>query len=115
MAYLLLKNRDDCSMGLNDPKKKKRSGLPFPVDQDDLQAVLRKLAHIKRKVMDGDPPLPEHIASSTDCKYCSYKYLCHDATRRARQKHEPVIKYPDPKVNVQHVVAKEESDGTDTG
>jgi len=107
--YLLLKDRSDCGLGLYNPDTNEHTGLLYPVDQDDLTTILRKLANIKRKVMDGTPPMPEHIASSSDCKYCPFKYLCHDATRRARQKQEPAIRYPDPKVQINHVVATEDA------
>ncbi|KPJ97091.1 MAG: hypothetical protein AMJ55_00290 [Gammaproteobacteria bacterium SG8_15] len=112
LVYLVLKDRSDCNIGLWSGVL--HQGLLFEVGEDDVQAILRKLASIHRKVMDGDPPVPGYLPGSNDCKWCEFRYACHDYTKRKKKGQEPHLLYPDPAITLPD--APEEGDeDTDSG
>lgn len=110
-VYVLIKNRDMCQTGVyNDDTSARHGGTEFSRDDEQNEKTLKKLANIKRKVMDGVPPPPAGPPGSKECGYCKFKYLCHDADKRAKRKLTPTVVYPDPAI----VIDQLEQDDADS-
>lgn len=110
-AYLVVKDRSGCTMGVHNRETGDRfGGGYFTYDPDLFNDQLRRLHRIKMRVLDGSPPPPEYTAGSPTCKRCDYRYACHGATKRRQRGLTPAMVYPDPAVGLEF---EENDNGSD--
>lgn len=104
VAYLLPKNRSFATLGLDtlltDGVYPGRCGIFIKKDEERMDALLNRLAGIWRAVREGDRPELEigMVPSCSECRWCNFRYLCHDADKRAKKGQEPAVVYPGPKM-----------------
>jgi hypothetical protein len=103
----VLKDRSNCHIGLHLPDGEVVGGVVFDKDQAAMEKVKRRCVAVKRSVLDGKPPIPEHTAGSRDCSYCPFYYACHETFKRKKAGLTPTMVYPDPLIDVDFL---EESD-----
>jgi CRISPR/Cas system-associated exonuclease Cas4 (RecB family) len=91
-VYLFLVGRANNSVGVADvaPAKlgtwdplrgKRAGGVVWEVEQADKENILQKAADIKRDLLNGEPPPPEYVDGSRECRQCPAYYLCHGAKK----------------------------------
>ena len=114
-AYLVTKDRGSATIGIyrdiKDAKGKptgniRRSGIVIN-DSDDLWLfLLKRFAYILRQVEKGTPPPKEFAAGSNECKYCNFRYRCHEKDERMEKKKRgllpkdaPDVVYPGPQID----------------
>jgi CRISPR/Cas system-associated exonuclease Cas4 (RecB family) len=109
-AYLLLKDRSNSHIGIHLPDGEVVGGVVFEYDDEIWKRIQRRCVAVKRAVMAGEPPMPEHTPGSKECGYCPFYYLCHGADKRRKAGLEPAVVYPDPLVEVSPQVEVDDDD-----
>lgn len=106
LAYLLVKERDSGTLGVVDDEGK-RSGIYMESTEERWAEILKHAAYVMHCLKKGEPPIKEYSAGSMDCKFCPFKYTCHDKDDRIAKKaagkikeSEPDEQYPGPNFDV---------------
>lgn len=96
LCYLLVKDRSTGTLGLHNPETGERSGIYIEFDPELFEQIKQRFALIKRKLQDGEPPMPEFADGSNECSWCPFYYMCHGAQVRRNKGEEPAVLYPGP-------------------
>jgi len=81
-CYLVLKDRSNSHIGIHLSDGTCVGGTVFDYDPSVMDKIKRRCVAVKRAVMDGTPPMPEHLPSSKECGYCPFYYACHEKFKR---------------------------------
>lgn len=110
-GYLLIKDRSGCKTGIHNTEAGDCVGGPVvPWDEDRWQAILRRLHMIRLRINQGKPPLAAYPPGADECRWCPFRYLCHDAVKRSKRKEEPAVVYPDPLVKIELLQPEQEGE-----
>lgn len=96
-AYVLLKDRSDCALGLHSDKKPEvvLGGVIVEFDPVIWDEILNRMAYITKKLQAKEAPEPDHQIEVNECKtYCGYYHMCHGANKRRKRGLEPVYLHP---------------------
>lgn len=86
-AYLLIKDRDYCAIGLHSFNRPEQivGGPTVQYRKAMWTQVLNRGATIMRCLKSGELPMAEFLPSSKECtSMCNYYHLCHGAAKRAK-------------------------------
>ena len=106
-CYLLVKDRATGTLGQYNPETGERSGIYIEFDVEVFENLLQRFAYVTRKLDERVPPMPEYTASTNDCGWCDFRYLCHDAQERQDKGLTPTIVYPGPQFETHKVAIHE--------
>lgn len=106
-AYLLVKERDSGTLGIYDTETGVRSGIYMESTEERWNEILKHGAYVMHCMKLGEPPIKEYSAGSQECKFCPFKYACHDKDDRIAKKAagklkegEPDVIYPGPNIDI---------------
>ena len=106
-SYLLVKERDSGTLGLYDTETGVRSGIYMESTEERWNEILKHGAYIMHCLKKEEPPVKEYSAGSKECKFCPFKYACHDKDDRIAKKaagqlkgSEPDVLYSGPSIDI---------------
>ena len=106
-AYLLVKERDSGTLGLYDMDTGVRSGIYMESTEERWNEILKHGAYIFHCLALEEPPVKEYSAGSQECKFCPFKYACHDKDDRIAKRAagklkdgKPDVIYPGPEIDI---------------
>ena len=106
-SYLLVKERDSGTLGLVDVDTGVRTGIYMDSTEERWSEILKHAAYVMHCMAKEEPPVKEYSAGSMECKFCPFKYACHDKDDRIAKKaagkikeSEPDVQYPGPGIDI---------------
>ncbi len=97
LAYLVIKGRDSCAVGLHSTRDAGQilGGLVIEWDQNRWNQIVKRMEIVADALREEKPPRAEYVASDNQCKYyCPFLHLCHGALKRKKQGIEPHAWHP---------------------
>jgi len=97
LAYLGLKGRDSCAMGLHSTRDPEQilGGLIIEWSPERWQRIVKRIELVTDALHREVPPRAEYVASDNQCKYyCQFSHLCHGAMKREKQGIQPHSWHP---------------------
>ena len=114
LCYLVVKDRSSGTLGVHNPDTGERTGLYIEFDAEFFQNTLQRFAHVASRLGAdiSKGPKPEFASKSTECSYCDFRWMCHEASERRSKGIEPTYLYPGPQLAEYHDGTKEETESS---